>query len=166
MITDFHPLVSTIVDLLKQNQYWFETFTHKPVRTSQEAAGIRDSYTLAQGAKALIIRMKKSKRDKFFVMLVLPGDKKFDKDKVESLFDAKNIRFATEGEVNALTAGVKLGGVPPFGNLFGLKVIVDPELLKNKKIIFNAGDQSFSIGMYSADFIKLTDPLVEEIVKS
>jgi len=164
MTLTFHPLVSTIIKLLEQNHYWFETFIHQPVRTSQEAAKIRDGYTLAQGAKALIVRIKKSKKDKFFVMLVLPGDKKFAKDKVEALFEAKDIRFATESEVIALTQGVKPGGVPPFGNLFNLKVVTDPLLLENQRIIFNAGDQSFSIGMYSADFVKLVKPLIREII--
>jgi len=97
-------------------------------------------------------------------MLVLPGVSRFDVNRVKQLFEAKDIRFATEQEVDDLTIGVKPGGVPPFGNLFGLEVIVDPRLLENEKIIFNAGDKSFSVGMYSKDYLQLVDPQVVSIL--
>lgn len=160
----YHPLTQTIQDLLTHHHCWFETFEHGPVRTSEEAAKVRLGYTLAQGAKALIIRLKFSKKDKKFVMLVVPGDRKFDSQKVAELFGCKDIRFATPEEVGEITSGVVPGGVPPFGNLFGLEVVVDPSLLKNEKIIFNAGDRSFSIGMKSSDYQKVVQPRVEDVV--
>ncbi|NIA02454.1 MAG: hypothetical protein GWP15_03650 [Nitrospirae bacterium] len=54
-MTNYHPLVNQIVEALKNNECWYETFEHEPVRTSEEAAKIRTGYTLEQGAKALII---------------------------------------------------------------------------------------------------------------
>lgn len=160
----YHSVVSQITDLLEKNECWFETFGHEPVRTSEDAAKIRDGYTLHQGAKALIIRVKISKSDRKFVMVVLPGDVRFDAEKVKQLFSAKDVRFATVEEVSQLTNGVQPGGVPPFGNLFGLEVIVDPSLLQNEKIIFNAGDRSFSVGMKSAEYVEVVKPLVWEVV--
>lgn len=35
---DYHPLTKQITDLLTKNNYWFETFQHEPVLTSEEAA--------------------------------------------------------------------------------------------------------------------------------
>lgn len=64
---DYHSITKTITDLLTQNNCWFKTFEHEPVRTSEEAAKIRPGYTLKQGAKALIVRVKKSETDKKFV---------------------------------------------------------------------------------------------------
>lgn len=160
----YHPVVSRIINLIKSEGFWYETFEHEPVRTSEEAAKIRNGYTIEQGAKAIVIRVKVSSANKRFVMLVIPGDKRFDNDKIKSLFKAKNIRFATEEEVLEITSGVQPGGVPPFGNLFDLEVIVDPLLLENEKIIFNAGDRRFSIGILSADYLKLMKPLVSSLV--
>jgi Ala-tRNA(Pro) deacylase len=162
-VSAYHPVVSKIVTLLQTHQVWFETFEHQPVRTSEEAAQIRDGYTLHQGAKALLVRVKISNADKKFMMLVIPGDFRFEVAKVKALFAAKDIRFATEAEVDELTGGVQPGGVPPFGNLFGLEVIVDPAVLKNDKIIFNAGDRRFSVGMNSSDYQQLVKPRVETI---
>lgn len=161
---EYHKTSKIITDLLKNNNFWFETFEHEPVRTSEEAAKIRPGYSLRQGAKALIIRVKKSEKDKKFAMLVIPGDKKFDNEKVKRLFEAKDIRFATEKEVKQITEGVEPGGVPPFGNLFGLEVFADRTLFNNPKIIFNAGDRRFSVAMKPEDYKKLVNLRVETII--
>jgi prolyl-tRNA editing enzyme YbaK/EbsC (Cys-tRNA(Pro) deacylase) len=160
----YHQITETIQKLLTDSDSWFETFEHEPVRTSEEAAKARPGYSLHQGAKAMVVRIKKSKSDKEFVMLVFPADLRFDNKKVKDYFHAKDIRFATEQEVIEITDGVKIGAVPPFGNLFNIKVVVDPKLLKNEKIIFNAGDRSFSIAMKSKDYKKLVNPKVIDIV--
>mgnify|MGYP001559768638 FL=1 len=157
-------MVQKILTLLKKNGCWFETFEHEPVRTSEEAAKVRPEYVLHQGAKALIVRAKISQNEKSFVMLVFPADFKFNKDKVQILLKARDIRLATEDEVNSITGGVELGGIPPFGNLFGLEVLADNSLFENEKIIFNAGDRRFSIAIKSEDYRRLIKPKVCEIV--
>lgn len=159
----YHPVVEQIKTLLKENNCWFETFEHEPVRTSEEAANVRTGYTLSQGTKALIVRMKKG-GEKSFVMIIVPGDKKFDKVKVKEVLQSNDIRFATEDEVAELTGGIQVGGVPPFGNLFGLPVFVDPHVLENKKVIFNAGDRRFSIGMKAEDYKRLVNPIVTDLI--
>ena len=156
----YHKVTITIIKLLKDKSYWFETFEHEPVRTSEEAAKIRDGYSLHQGAKAMIVRVKITNNDKRFVMLVTPGDLRFDNNKVKQIFNAKDIRFATEEEVTNITDGVQPGGVPPFGNLFGIEVLVDPILLENEKIVFNAGDRRYSVGMMSSNYKSLVNPQV------
>ncbi len=161
---EYHKTVEEIKNLLVQNGAWFETFEHESVRTSEDAAKVRTGYSLSQGAKAMLVRVKKSAGEKLFAMLVVPGDKRFDIDKVKTLFSAKDIRFATEDEVKEITSGILPGGIPPFGNLFGLKVIADPSLFENEKIIFNAGDRSFSIAMKSEDYKKIVGPEITEIV--
>jgi prolyl-tRNA editing enzyme YbaK/EbsC (Cys-tRNA(Pro) deacylase) len=158
-----HPINRQITDLLRHQNYWFEEFQHDQVRTSEEAAKTRPGYSLQQGAKAIIIRIKVPNEGKKFVMLVMPADQKFDSSKVKQLLSAKDIRFATEDEVEGITKGVKPGGVPPFGNLFGLEVVSDKTLYDNEKIVFNAGRTS-SIGMKSEDYETLVKPKVEEII--
>jgi len=158
-----HPVAQYIIDLLAQNGCWYETFQHEAVRTSLEAAEQRADYTLHQGAKAIIARVKVPNEGKRFVMLVFPADNKFDGAKVKRLLGAKDIRFATEAEVEEITDGVKPGGVPPFGNRFGLGVIADPSLFGNEKIVFNAG-RTTSIAMRSADYRRFVAPRIGEIV--
>ena len=164
MIEDLHDTVGRIKALLDAEACWYETFEHQPVRTSEEAAATRPGYGLHQGAKAIILRVKRSKNDKFFVMLVFPADRKFDAKAVKDYFVARDIRFANEDEVAALTGGIQPGGVPPFGNLFDLPVYATPELLALERIVFNAGDRRFSLAMRSADHRQLVQPEVFSFV--
>jgi len=160
---EYHIVVRKIIDILESGKVWFETFDHEPVRTSEEVAKIRSGYSLKQGAKTIIIKTKTSSGLSSFSMLVLPGNKKFDNKKVKRFFKAKDIRFATGEEVEQITGGIEPGGIPPFGNLFNLQVVVDPTLLQNKKIIFNAGDRRCSIAMKSKNYIGMVKPTIESI---
>jgi Ala-tRNA(Pro) deacylase len=167
----YHPVAKQIVDLLEKEGCWYETFEHKAVETSEEAATLRTGYSLEQGAKALIMIVSGSEgRPDRTRMLVLPGDLKLKNKRVRKFFKTRSIRFASRKEANKITVNkengfvpVEFGGVPPFGNLFGLEVIVDPKLLENEKIVFNAGDRRFSVGMKSADFVRLVKPVVVRI---
>lgn len=160
---NYHKTVQDIKNLLFKSNCWFEVFEHEPVRTSEQAAQVRTGYSLAQGAKAIILRVKKN-NEKKFVMLVLPGDQKFDKKKIKALFETDDFRFATESEVIELTGGVLPGGIPPFGNLFGFDVFADPKVFENEKIIFNAGDKRISLAMKSADYKLVVNPKVASII--
>lgn len=156
----YHRVVGEIINLLKDNKCWFETFEHEPVRTSEEAAKVRTGYSFHQGAKAMIVKFQLVDNSEKFAMLVFPADLRFDNKKVRTLLNTKSVQFANEQEISSMTNGVQIGGVPPFGNLFGLEVYVDPKLFENEKIIFNAGDQRFSVAMKSEDYQKLVKPII------
>lgn len=160
---EYHSVVGKILEFLNEKNCIFQTFEHGVVRTSEDAARARPEYSLKQGAKAMIVKVKMSLANKRFVMLVLPGNLKFDNKKVKAILGAKDIQFATEAEVGAVTGGVLPGGVPPFGNLFGIDVIVDPKLFENEIIIFNAGDRRFSVSMKSSDYRRAVNLKVVEI---
>ena len=160
----YHHVVHKIIELLNKSGYWYQTFKHEPVRTSEQAAKTRPGFTISQGAKAIIVRVKKSGGEKFFIMLVLPADKRIDFDKVKDLLEVKDIRFAGDDEISKITSGVEPGGIPPLGNLFDLKVIADPHLFENEKIVFNAGDRRFSLAVKSADYHKLVSPRISSII--
>lgn len=160
---EFHPLVRTIVNLLQEKSMWFEAFQHQEVKTSEEAAHVREGYSLSQGAKALIVRIKKEGKETF-VQLVIPGSARIDSKKVKEFLKTKDLRFATPEEITSLTNGVQIGGIPPFGNLFNLSVYVDPSVVAHGKIVFNAGDRRFSIGMFAKDYLTLVQPQVVQLV--
>src|SRR5258708_39884226 len=106
----YNPVVEKIKSLLTEHGMWFETFEHEPVRTSEEAAKVRTGYVISQGSKALIARVKdmnvptsgsggsgtSNESRKRFVMFVVPGDKRFDSEKIKKNFGLSDIRFASE----------------------------------------------------------------------
>lgn len=159
----FHPVVQEIESVLREKGCWYERFEHEAVRTSEEASRVRPEYDISQGSKALIVKAKRSGEEKRFIMIVVPGDRQFDVKKLKSASGYGDVRFATPEEVGNITRGVVPGGVPPWGNLFGLLVIADERVFDNEKIIFNAGDSRVSIGMYAYDYRELAAPLVADI---
>lgn len=161
---NYHITVQKIKDILTEKELWFEIFEHEPVVTSEEAASIRTGYELQQGTKALILKAKVGQKEKNFIMVIVPGDKKFNTSKLKSVFDISDVRFATEEEAAKITSGIERGGVPPFGNLFDLATYIDNTVFSNEKIIFNAGDRSVSIGMYSKDFKNIFPLHIGDIV--
>ena len=62
--------------------------------------------------------------------------------------------------------GCKPGAVPPFGNLFGLTVLVDEELAQREEIAFNAGSNTVSIVMRVADFLRLSGASVHRLSRA
>ena len=131
----------------------FEIFEHAPVRTSEEAARVRGT-PLEAGAKALVVRA-----DDRFVHCVLPAHLKADNARLRELVGTRKLRFATPDELAALT-GCAPGAVPPFGNLFGLPVLLDEQLCVHEQVAFNAGSNSVSITMGCADLVRLSGATV------
>jgi len=157
---NYNSTTLKIIDLLKEKSIFYEIYEHTPVRTSEEAARVRPDFSLKQGAKAIIVKAYVSKNNFDYVMLVIPGDKKFFGNKVKKFLKTKELRFATAEEVEKVTNGVLVGGVPPFGSIFGLKTYLDEGVLENESIIFNAGDRSISLSLKSRDFIKVGNPTI------
>ncbi|MCD5382205.1 MAG: hypothetical protein LR017_02705 [Candidatus Pacebacteria bacterium] len=165
---DYHPVVQKIKALLDEHHVQYKSFEHQEVRTSEEAAAVRPEYTLSQGAKALIVRVKVKNtpkdQQKQFVQIVVPGDARFQPAKARKALNVKDIRFATPEEVAEITDGVLPGGVPPFGNLFGLPVYVEQTVLENEELIFNAGDRRVSIAVRSDDYARVVQPTAVDVV--
>jgi Ala-tRNA(Pro) deacylase len=139
-----------IIQLLTNAGVEFRTFQHEAVRTSEEAAAVRGT-PLERGAKALVLECGDG-----LLLAVISAAAKVDFRALKQRIGVKRVQMASADRVRAVT-GCEPGGVPPFGNLFGLRVIVDPSLLDNEWIDFNAGDRTRSVEMRADDFVRLAD---------
>ncbi|MCW2749123.1 MAG: hypothetical protein JWR83_233 [Aeromicrobium sp.] len=115
----------------------YQTFDHEPTRTSEESAVARGSQ-LGIGAKALFV-----KHDAGFVEVVIPANCQLDW-KLLKQQGIRGARFATADELTSQT-GLEKGSVPPLLNLLGFEVLVDPGVIANDRIQFNAGSLTSSI---------------------
>lgn len=122
---------------------------HAPVRTSEQAAQVRGT-ELGQGAKALVLECGDA-----LVMAVISAAKQVDFKALKRELGEKRVQMASPEKVLQAT-GCEPGGVPPFGHLFGLRVILDPALLEYEWIDFNAGERTRSVEMRSADYLRLS----------
>ena len=144
-----------IVAQLRQHEAEHRTFEHEPVRTSEEAARVRGT-PLGQGAKAMVLEAGDE-----LVLVVLSASRKVDFRKLKAHLGARRVQMASAERVREAT-GCEPGGVPPFGSLFGLRVLLDPSLLEHERIDFNAGERTRSVEMRSKDFVAIERPEVVE----
>ena len=147
-----------IRDVLNKEKIEYEILEHKPVFTSKEAAEVRET-ELKQGCKALICKTEEG-----FIQAVVSGAKELDIEKLQKFTLFKKIELANAKEVRQVT-GCNIGSVPPFGNLFGLKVYFDKSVVENDIIAFNAGQHTRSIKMKAKDLVRVVNPVVGEFGK-
>ncbi|NOZ23960.1 MAG: hypothetical protein GXP25_23025 [Planctomycetes bacterium] len=139
-----------ILDHLTSLDIPFDKLEHEVVTTSEAAAGARSS-RLEEGAKALIVKAGDA-----FYHLIISAAKRVDNNKLRKTLGTRKVRFARPEEVMQLT-GCMPGAVPPFGNLFGLKVYMDDALLAEDTVYFNCGSHTVSLRMSQEDMVKATD---------
>jgi prolyl-tRNA editing enzyme YbaK/EbsC (Cys-tRNA(Pro) deacylase) len=146
------PIFSSIVEWLQRENVTFRHVTHEPTFTSEESARARGE-SVKVGGKALLVKVGED-----FRLFVLSAACKFDSAAVKKHFGVKKIRFAEKEELLALT-GLVPGSVPPFGEpILKLPLYVDPSILANEVIAFNAGSLTDSIIMPAADYVRLAKP--------
>ena len=150
------PVTERLEAWLREEGARYRLLEHAPAFTSAEAARVRGTPPEA-GAKGLVLLAADKP-----VQVVLPGSRRVDNARVRALLGTRTLRFATPEELLALTGCVP-GAVPPFGNLFGLPVLVDEALAAREEIAFNAGSNDVSMVMATADFLRLSDARVERL---
>ena len=128
---------------------------HAPTPTSELAAHIRGTKP-EEGAKALVLRS-----EGMFLMCVLPGNKKIDLNKMRIILGKKRLSLATPEEVKKAT-GCDIGSVHPFGNLCGIQLYADRNLIKHEMMTFSAGMVTKSIRMKSEEYLQLSKAVVED----
>jgi len=148
-----------IVGDIKALKLAFEPYEHEAVRTSEDAAKVRNT-PLHEGAKALVLFA-----DEKPVMVVVPGDRKLDMKAFKALYHVRDLRMATPAQVEDIT-GVTIGAVPPFGHMFGIPVYMDAAVGANAHVSFNAGLHTHSIRMNEKDYEKLAKPTIGEFSKA
>ena len=153
-----------ICEYLKEHQISFVHKEHEATLTSEDSAKERGD-ALSEGAKAILYKVQ----DKFY-LFVLAADQRLDTKLIKQHFKhqglkAKKTRFATADELKELT-GLVPGSVPPFGYpILEFTLFVDPSLMENKNISFNAGSLTNSISMTLDDYMKVSNATVFDFTK-
>lgn len=97
-----------------------------------------------------------------YAMAVLPADRRVDLEELRLAFGSRQLRLATETELQELFAECELGAMPPLGNgtLFDLPVWADGLVLAEEQICFNAGTHRDVVRMTTEDWEQLVKPSV------
>jgi Ala-tRNA(Pro) deacylase len=153
--------METVKDKVKKyfadNEVVYEEINHQPAGSAEEyhnTLGTR----YEQQAKALFVRYKKP-GEKGFVVVALPAQKQANLTKICTAIKSKEVRLANAEQLKEIT-GCNFGELPPLGRIFGLKLLMDKDLLKEDKIYFNAGDLSYSIAIPAQVIEQLEQPIL------
>ena len=141
-------------EFLDSNKVKYVTIDHSLAYTAQEIAAAAD-IPGKELAKTIIVRI-----DGELAMAVLPASYRVDTALLATVAGAKKVEIAGEEEFEDLFPGCELGAMPPFGNLYGIKVFAAEKLARDREIVFNAGTHRELIRLGYADFEKLVHPIL------
>ena len=141
-----------LVDFLDTNNVKYVNITHSTAFTAQDVA---ESAHISgkEMAKTVIVWM-----DGAMAMVVLPASSMVDFNKLKGAVGAKSIELASESEFKDRFPSCEIGAMPPFGNLFNMKVLVDTMLAEDEEFSFNAGTHHELMRMSYADYERLVKP--------
>ncbi len=167
-----------IKNFLDSRRASYEVFEHEPVYTSDQAARVRNE-PLSSGVKSLVFKAdlgRSTASSRFqnashsengnFILVLVPGDKKVDINKLREITGKNNIRMATPEEVLNVCS-CEIGSVHPFGNLMGsgIKTYMDQSILQKDRVNFNVGLHTMTVRMSPNDLKDAINPEVVDLVK-
>lgn len=139
---------------LQESGVKYTATKHAVVYTAQEIAAAQH-VPGRQLAKCVLV-----KTDRGPVLAVLPAIHLIALKKLKTLLGTKTLTIGKETDIKTLFPDVEVGAMSPFGNLYGVPVVVDRVLEESGEIVFNAGSHTDTITMRYQDFARLAKPSV------
>jgi Ala-tRNA(Pro) deacylase len=153
------PMLGKLQEYLDLSGVPYTHTAHPLAYTAREVA-CAEHVAPQEVAKVVIVLAEGEYR-----MLVIPASKAVDFQEVRDALGSNTARLATETELSRLFPDCELGAMPPFGNLYNMRVLMDAGLLADEKIVFNAGTHRDVIHMGQEDFRRLVKPEVVHLAR-
>ena len=96
------------------------------------------------------------------IIVVLPGDKRADMNKLKEVTKQNNLRMARPDEVKEIT-GYTIGGISPFGIEKNVKKIIDESVFKIKTVNIGSGKAEIGIELNSEELRRAWDGIIANI---
>lgn len=146
--------VRPVAEYLDQHNVDYHSYNHAPAVTSQQVAE-SSHIPGAQLAKTVII-----KADNELIMAVLPAHQHVNCLALQQHLQVDHLSLAQESEFASRFPMCELGGMPPLGEMYGMRVYMDESLLQWDWIAFNAGTHTEVIKMDTGVFKRLVKPIL------
>jgi len=150
-----------LIEFLDQHNAQYRLIDH-PEEGRCELVSPMRGHDVCHAAKCMVLMVKLGKKDKQYVLGVVPGNAKVDMNAVKELFHGTFVSFAAQEAAERLAESVA-GTILPFSFNKDLLLIVDPSLQKSEFIYFNAARLDRSIELKTSDYLRIADPRFERI---
>ena len=148
--------LKTLKGFLDENKIPYVSIKHSTAYTAQAIAA--SAHIKGKNlAKTVIVKL-----DGKMAMAVLPAKYQVDLEQLRSASKSKKAVLSSEKEFVETFPDCETGAMPPFGNLYGVEVLVDKSLSDDEEIAFNACSHSELIQLAYKDFERLVRPKILE----
>lgn len=150
-----------LIALLDSHKAHYRLIDHEPEGRTEVVSPMRGN-SLSQAAKCIVLMVKIGKKVTKYILAVVPGDARVDLNAIKALLGGTYVAFASPDIAERL-AGSVTGTVLPFSFNAQLELVVDPSLLENEEIYFNAARLDRSLALKTSDYFEIARPRLARI---
>ena len=144
-------------EFLDKNNVKYLVISHSVAYTAQGIAALVH-LSGKKLAKTVMVKI-----DGKLAMAVVPASVHVDMGLLKASAGAKHVELASEQEFKDQFPDCETGAMPPFGNLYGMRVFADESLASYEEITFNAGTHRELLRLAWNDFARLVKPKVTKL---
>lgn len=142
-----------IRDYLQSREVWFQTFLHAPVASaSKRAQTVHVSGRHV--AKGVLVKAGGA-----YVLAVLPATAMIDLDRLSEVLDGLPVSLAGEDDLERVFGDCELGALPPFGQAYGLRTVVEASLAAGPEIVCMGNTRHEGVRLRYQDYEAVESPL-------
>jgi Ala-tRNA(Pro) deacylase len=160
---DLGDTYTQLIALLDQQGAPYRLIDHAPEGRTEIVSQLRGN-ELSQAAKCIVLMVKIGKKVTRYVLAVVPGDTRVNLQAVKALLQGTYVAFASS-EIAERLAGSMTGTILPFSFSPELDLVVDPLLLENDEIYFNAARLDRSMILKTSDYLTVARPRLGRIAE-
>ncbi len=139
---------------LDENDVPYETIDHRAEYTADRTAESVHIHG-KNVAKTVIVKV-----DGDLHMAVVTASEMVDMSFLQKIFGTKGVVLADEKDFEDIFPDCEVGAMPPFGNLYNIKMFISEELSHDEEFVFNAGSHETLIKIRYYDYERLMHPMV------
>ena len=153
-----------LIAFLDEHGAEYRLIDHAPEGRTELVSPLRGNAP-GQAAKSIVLMVKLGKKTTKYVLAVVPGDRRVDLNAVKTLMKGTYVSFASPSIAEEL-AGSVAGTILPFAFHPELELVVDPAVLTNDELYFNAARLDRSMVLRTSDYAALAKPHLARIAEA
>jgi Ala-tRNA(Pro) deacylase len=138
---------------LRSQQVPFDFLLHRPAPSATRRA---QSVHISGHRVAKGVLFRAADR---YVLAVLPATHRVDVARLMEVLETREVRLATEDELEVVFGDCERGALPPFGRLYGLTTVVDSSLAGGAEIIVEGNTRHEGLRLRYRDYEAVEAPI-------